>query len=133
MKFLQRLSFATLLLANACAPAFRGAPSSPVVIERLYFGRNVGDSLVVTDSAWAVFLREVVTPRFPDGFTAWPAHGQWRGADGVLEKEPSFVVELVHPDRADLDRALTEVVAEYKRRFRQQAVLRVRASARASY
>jgi Uma2 family endonuclease len=103
------------------------------LIERLYFGRNSGDSLVVTDSAWSSFLAEVVTPRFPNGFTAWPAQGQWRGADGVLEREPSFVVELVHPDRADFDRALTEVVAEYKRRFRQQSVLRVRASARASF
>lgn len=124
---------AALLLATACAPAIRGAPGSPVVIERLYFGRNVGDSLVVTDSAWAAFLADVLTPRFPNGFTAWPAHGQWRGANGVLEREPSFVVELVHPDRADVDRALLEVVAEYKRRFRQQAVLRVRASARASF
>ena len=131
---LNRLTLAAaLLLANACAPSIHGAPSSPVLIERLYFGRNVGDSLVVTDSAWAVFLVEVVTPRFPNGFTAWPAQGQWLGPDGVLEREPSFVVEFVHPDRTDFDRALTEVVAEYKRRFRQQSVLRVRASARASF
>lgn len=131
---LHRLTLtAALLLANACAPSIRGAPSSPVLIERLYFGSNAGDSLVVTDSAWAAFLVEVVTPRFPNGFTAWPAQGQWRGADGMLEREPSFVVELVHPGRADFDRALTEIVAEYKRRFRQQSVLRVRASARASF
>ncbi|HZH42332.1 MAG TPA: DUF3574 domain-containing protein [Gemmatimonadales bacterium] len=124
---------AALLLASACAPSVRGTSSSPVLIERLYFGRNAGDSLVVTDSAWAAFLVEVVTPRFPDGFTAWPAEGQWRGANGVLEREPSFVVELVHPVGGGFDRALTEVVAEYKRRFRQESVLRVRASARASF
>ena len=122
-----------LIIGTACAPSFRGPPSSPVLVERLYFGREVGDSLVVTDSAWAAFLVEIVTPRFPEGFTAWRAEGQWRGARGVLEREPSFVVELVHPVTADADRALAEVIAEYKRRFHQESVLRVRTTARASF
>ena len=123
----------TLIIGSACAPSFRGAQSSPVLVERLYFGRDVGDSLVVTDSAWAAFLVEVVTPRFPGGFTAWRAEGQWRSASGVLEHEPSFVVEFVLPVRADTDLALSEIISEYKRRFHQESVLRVRASARASY
>ena len=123
----------TLVIGSACAPSFRGVQSSPVRVERLYFGRDVGDSLVVTDSAWAAFLVEVVTPRFPGGFTAWRAEGQWRSASGALEREPSFVVELVLPVRADTDQALSDIISEYKRRFHQESVLRVRADARASY
>ena len=28
----------------------------PVLLERLYFGRNIGDAAVVSDSAWAAFV-----------------------------------------------------------------------------
>ena len=122
-----------ILLASACAPLPRGAPSSSAVVERLYFGRNSGDTLVVTDSAWAAFLTGVITPRFPDGLTSWRAEGQWRRPDGVVEREPTFVVELVHPTRVHLDQALAEIIAEYKRRFHQESVLRVQVSAQATF
>jgi hypothetical protein len=82
--------------------------------------------LIVTDSAWAVFVTEVVTPRFPAGLTVWSATGQWRSPDGRIQREPSFVLEFVLPARAhDTDAAIAAIVAEYKRRFRQEAVLRV--------
>src|SRR5215510_9555315 len=110
----------------ACAPAMRSRGGEAVLVERLYFGRNAADSLVVTDSAWTSFVAEVVTPRFPSGLTSWSAMGQWLGADGRIEREPSFVLELVHPDRAPkTDAAIAVIIAEYKRRFRQEAVLRV--------
>jgi len=109
-------------LALACAPAVQQRGREPVLVERLYFGRNIGDSLGVSDSAWTVFVAEVLTPRFPAGLTTWSATGQWRGPDGRIRREPSFVVELVHPARA---RETESAIAEYKRRFHQEAVLRV--------
>ena len=122
----------TLILVGSCAP-HRGAPGSPTQIDRLYFGRNVADTLAVTDSAWTAFLAEVVTPRFPDGLTAWRAEGQWRNPEGVIEREPSFVLELVHPPGGEAERSLTEIIAEYKRRFHQQSVLRVMEDGRAGF
>ena len=114
----------------ACAPAVQSRGREPVLVERLYFGRNVGDSLVVTDSAWTRFVAEVVTPRFPEGLTTWSAMGQWRSADGRIRGEPSFVVELVHAGRvSETDAAIATIIAEYKRRFHQEAVLRVVTSA----
>jgi len=105
-----------------------------VVAERLYFGRNITDTLGVTDSAWAVFLKDVVSSRLPDGFTVWKAEGQWRGADGRSRREPTFVLEVVHPARAPaIDSAIVGIIAEYKRWFRQEAVLRVITVGRASY
>ena len=105
-----------------------------VVAERLYFGRNITDTLGVTDSAWAVFVKDVVTSRLPDGFTFWKAEGQWRGADGRARREPTFVLEVVHPARAaGVDSAIVGIIAEYKRWFRQEAVLRVITVGRASY
>ena len=124
---------AALFFAVSCTPLPRGAPKSPAVIERLYFGRNAGNGVVVTDSDWTAFLSDCVTPRFPDGLTSWQAEGQWRSAGGVLERESSFVLELVHPARADIEQAVAEIITEYKRRFHQQSVLRVQTDARASY
>jgi hypothetical protein len=113
-------------LLAACAPAIQSSGLTPVVAERLYFGRNIGDTLGVSDSAWAVFVTDVVSARLPGGFTFWKAEGQWRGVDGRPRREPSFVLEVVHPARsAEIESAVLAIITEYKQRFRQEAVLRV--------
>ncbi|MBK9326413.1 MAG: DUF3574 domain-containing protein [Hydrogenophilales bacterium] len=43
--------------------------------------------------------------------------------------EESHVLSLVHGDDAGAERAIREIVASYKARFRQEAVLRVRSFA----
>ncbi len=131
---MKALTLAVLLAAAACAPAIQSSGLQPVVTERLYFGRNIAQTLGVTDSAWAVFVADVVSARLPDGFTFWAAEGEWRGADGRATREPSFVLEVVHPARsATAEAAIAAIIAEYKRRFRQESVLRVVSSGRASY
>ena len=105
-----------------------------MVTERLYFGRNIGDMLGVTDSLWSVFVREVVSVRLPAGYTVWPASGGWRDSTGRVTREPGFVLEVVHASpSASSDSAIVAVIAEYKRRFRQQSVLRVVTAGRASF
>ena len=102
--------------------------------ERLYFGRNVGNGLAVTDSAWTVFVQQVVGVRLPAGFTYWSAEGAWRDSSGRQVREPSFVVEVVHaPGSAGADSAIVAIIVEYKRRFNQQSVLRVLSPGRASF
>ena len=131
---MRALTLAALLAATACAPAIQSSGLQPVVTERLYFGRNIAQQLGVTDSAWAVFVTDVVSARLPGGFTFWAAQGEWRGADGRSVREPSYVVEVVHPARsAAVEDAIVAIIAEYKRRFRQESVLRVVSSGRASY
>jgi hypothetical protein len=124
------------LLAGACGPAVRADPPAiPVaaqeawIADRLYLGRSIPGGGTVSDSAWAAFLREVVTPRFPDGLTVLHGDGQWRDSTGVIVREASFVLEIYHPASAEADAALDEIAAEYKRRFRQESVMRVRAPA----
>jgi len=122
------------LLVTACAPAIQSSGLQPVVTERLYFGRNVARTLGVTDSAWAVFVADIVSARLPEGFTFWAAEGEWRGADGRATREPSFVLEVVHPTRsAATEAAIVAIIAEYKRRFNQESVLRVVTTGRAAY
>ena len=118
----------------ACAPAIQSPGMEPVVAERLYFGRTIAETLGVTDSAWTVFVTDIVSARLPGGFTFWKAEGQWRGVDGRPKREPSFVLEVVHPARsAETDAAILAIIAEYKRRFGQEGVLRVVTVGRASF
>jgi len=127
------LTILLVVALSACAPAVQTAGLQPVVTERLYFGRNIASTLGVTDSAWTVFVRDVVITRLA-GFTFWAAEGEWRAPDGRVIREPSFVVEIVHPDRsASADSAIVAIIAEYKRRFNQESVLRVVTAGRASF
>lgn len=122
------------LAASSCAPtAVQTSPtrnSTPAagiyISDRLYFGRSIPGGGAVSDVDWDGFLREVVTPRFPAGLTVWRAEGQWRDDAGAIVREASFVLELIHPASIQSDSAVQAIIAEYRRRFRQEAVLRVR-------
>lgn len=92
----------------------------------LFLGTDRPDGGTVSTVEWNAFLRDVVTPRFPAGLTAWPAAGQWRAADGSIVREASYVLQLMHPPTPQAEAAVREIVADYKARFRQEAVLRVR-------
>jgi hypothetical protein len=97
------------------------------ILDRLSFGRAIpAGGGEVSDEDWAVFLNEVVTPRFPGGFVTWRTDGQWRNPSGMISHERGWVVEFNHADNEAADRTVSEIAAEYKRRFKQEAVFRVR-------
>ena len=112
------------LLLSACAstPAHFGVEG---VSDRLFCGRSIPGGGEVSDADVDAFLEEVVTPRFPEGFTSWTAVGNWRG-----EEEKTLVLEFLHPYGRSFDDKVREIAEEYRRRFRQQAVLRVTGPAR---
>jgi Protein of unknown function (DUF3574) len=119
------------------APLTAGIHCDPgdtaMVRDVVYFGRNRPDGGTVSDAEWEAYLDSVVTPRFPAGFTVVEAEGHWRGERGVVERERTEVLTLLHSgDQASRDavRALTE---EYIRRFHQEAVLRERLAACARF
>ena len=122
-----------LTLTTGCATLGRHDGLREAHLERLYFGRSIGDTATVTDSAWKSFNREVLTPAFPDGSTTWEAAGQWRAPDGTLFRENSFVVELLHLETPDVERNIQTVINEYKKRFDQQAVLRIVTKVRVTF
>lgn len=104
-----------------------------LVHDVVYFGRNRPDGGTVSDAEWQEFLDTVVTPKFPSGFTVVEATGQWRDRSGVVERERSAVVTFLHTGSAADQGAVAEVAEEYKRRFRQEAVLRERTPACARF
>ena len=87
----------------------------------------------VTPEEWTEFLRTSVTPRFPQGLTVWQASGQWKGADNTIVHEASFVLSLVHPDDKSSEDAVRAIADEYKSRFSQESVLRVKSHACVSF
>ena len=99
----------------------------------LFMGRNSQSGEVVDDAAWAKFLEDTVTPRFPDGLTVLDAQGQWRDSEGLVQKERSKLLVVLAPPGDDGMRLISEVSDEYKRRFNQESVLRVESDACVSF
>lgn len=75
---------------------------------------------------WQDFVVKEISPRFPKAMTSWDASGQWLTEAGQLEHERSIVLFLVHPDNAQDDQDIRDIMAAYRRAFQQEAVLQVR-------
>lgn len=108
---LAALSTTACLTGNRAATAVTTPDASH--LERLYFGRNIADTAVVSDSAWTTFVRDVLTPSFPEGATVFNASGQWLAPNGALVREPSYVVELLHPATRDSETRVQGVIDAY--------------------
>src|SRR5262249_38170508 len=114
---------APLLAALVCRctiePELRcsGTGLKPMTVVELFVGRTN-----VSDEAWAGFLANVVTPRFPDGLTALDGRGQWRDPrDGRIAREASSVV-VIAVDRAAFERdRIDQVIEAYKAMFGQKS------------
>ena len=139
MKRFSRLSGTLILLAilaSASLPAvLPDSPASGQELRRaeryrrteLYFGLGRKNGGAVSEAEWAAFLEEEVTPRFPDGLTAIAASGQFRGAAGIIVKEPSRVLILLYPkrERKKANAKIEEIRTAYLKRFEQESVLRL--------
>jgi len=103
--------------ATACEPL-----GTAYLRTTLYFGLNRPAGMV-TDRQWKVFLRDEVTPRFPQGLTVWEANGQWQQSNGRISQEHAKVLLLVHDDTPAVRAKLRAVIESYKKAFQQESVL----------
>jgi len=113
---------AGLLLAlalTACATNMAPPLQQPVLIDRLFLGLEIPGGGSVSEGELRTFIDEVVVPRFP-GFTVYRVDGVFEG-----KREPSLVIEIIHKPESRLEREVEEIGEEYRKRFRQTAVLRV--------
>ena len=108
--------------ASQPAVAHTCGSASPQLRTMLYFGgsRPKGS---VSELEWQLFLRDEVTPRFPNGMTVWDAEGQWRGAEGSIGHERTKVLLLVHPDTEQSRQSIRAVIEKYRKAFDQESVL----------
>jgi hypothetical protein len=118
---------AATMIPAAAGPTFSATMSEKFIRTELYFGRNKPKGGTVSEDDWQAFVDEFVTPRFPDGLTILDADGQWRGKDGSIAHEQSKVIVLLYPRklRRTMNPKIEEIRAEYKRRFTQEAVMRI--------
>jgi len=135
------LTAVLVALCSGCAAGSSGSVS-PAGLQgqilhwvktELYFGMTRRGGGVVSDEEWKAFLAQAVTSRFPDGLTVYDASGQWRGGDGVLVREQTRVVVIVHEKSSGRDKAIREIIALYKKQFDQESVLRVDQPATAEF
>lgn len=89
----------------------------------LYFGLSLPNNSQVSTEKWQEFVNDQITPRFPDGLTIVDAKGQWKNSSGVIVKEPSKMVIILHPAENKINSKLTEIRQQYKEKFHQESVL----------
>ncbi len=124
----RRAAIVTLALFLGACATVPPQVEEAVVSDRIFCGLSIPGGGQVTQTEIDTFIEEVVTPRFPDGFTIWRAKGQWRGGN-----EETLVIEILHPYDIRFDRAVEEIAEEYRKRFRQEAVMRVTMPARLDF
>ncbi len=110
------------LLLGACALQPQSAscpvPLKPAVEVDLYLGE-------ISESEWRAFLDQEVTPRFPDGLSVVDIYGQYRSGQGTIGRERSRLLAIVVFDAPAHASRVQAIVDNYKRRYKQESVLRV--------
>lgn len=96
----------------------------PMARLELLFGANFPGGKV-GPRAFARFVDQEVTPRFPLGLSLFEGQGQWRGGSGRLIREPARMLLIWYEPSASSEAKIEAIRAAYKKRFRQQSVLRV--------
>jgi hypothetical protein len=120
------LPLLSLLLLSCGASRSGVLPDATMIRSELYFGMSRPDGGVVSDEQWSRFLDTAITPRFPEGLTVLDASGQYRMASGVLVKERTKMLVIVHPPAADS--LLTQICRLYAAAFNQESVMKVSGS-----
>ena len=123
-----------VIIARCASPST--LPCSPgeqtVVLDTLYFGTAKPGGLVTAEE-WTAVLEETVVQDFREGLTFWTVAGRWANAAGVVLGEASYLLQLAHDGSPGKDRALQRIVQRYKRKFQQEAVMRIRSQACRSF
>ncbi|GAB6968511.1 DUF3574 domain-containing protein [Komagataeibacter kakiaceti JCM 25156] len=129
------------MMAMACLPAHAGGPMAaptpmgklagncaawqarPAVQIRLFFGLRRPDGRKITNRDWRAFLRDVVTPRFPTGFSVLRGDGQWQDREsGHVGHEPMRVLWIATVPDATVAARIDTIRQTYRQRFAQQSV-----------
>ena len=92
----------------------------------LFFGLDKPTGGTVTAEEWDRFVAEIVTRRFPDGFTVDDALGQYLDGNTLI-REKSKQIILIYPRKlkTSASRKIEEIRRAYIKAFDQKSVLRV--------
>ena len=94
-----------------------------MLVAELFFGRGIEGRGPLTDTEWAQFAAQTITPNFPDGFTVLDGEGQWRNPQtGHIARDPTKILLVAAKRTPDLPHRLAAVIDRYKTKFHQQSV-----------
>ena len=94
-----------------------------MLVAELFFARTIRGREPLSDTEWAEFTAQTITPNFPDGFTVFDGEGQWRNPQtGYVARDRTKIVLIAAKQEPDLIQRLSAVIDAYKVRFRQQTV-----------
>jgi len=115
-----------LVLAAARGAAAEDACPLPgqtrMLVAELFFGRAMAKG-EVSKAAWRAFLQREATPRFPAGFTAFDAYGQWQDpASRKIGAERTEVLLIATGDSAAARQRVEDLAAAYRAAFGQKSV-----------
>lgn len=99
----------------------------------LVFGTSRPDRRPVSETEWAEFVADEVTPSFPAGLTVLNGLGQWQDGDGRLARERSKVLVIWYEPGDRAEAGIEAIRAAYKQRFDQESVMRVESDACVSF
>ena len=102
---------ATVLLCSACSSLPRSTcpvGAQALIEDELFFGLSTPGGGTISEAQWQAFLRDEVTPRFPQGLSVVDAAGQWRGNDGSIT-----IGRPTQETRVDVRRAEVELLVEH--------------------
>jgi hypothetical protein len=117
---------------SGCQTMQHGGSSKSVKTE-LYFGSAKPDGRRVSPQEWNAFVTTEITPRFPEGLTLLDGVGQWRGQGGVIVREETKVLVLIHPPTKEANAQIEALRSRYKERFEQESVLKVSAPVKVAF
>ncbi len=93
-----------------------------MLVAELFFGRASATG-EVSEQQWREFLRAQATPRFPQGFTAFDAYGQWQDpATKKIARERTKVLLIATDDNDAARRKIEELAAAWRAAFAQKSV-----------
>ncbi|KPX56134.1 DUF3574 domain-containing protein [Pseudomonas amygdali] len=125
---------------NPASPTLIGDSSRPAQAQwlrtELYFSVGALDDPQpqVNAARWREFLDKEVTPRFPDGFTAFDAYGQWRDKGAVQpERLSTKVIVILHENTVRRSADIEAIRLAWKRVTGDLSVLRLSQPAEISF
>jgi len=111
--------------ASSIDPRSCAGPGTLYRRTELFLGLSRPGGEPVTIGEFAGFLKEVVTPRFPAGFTVLDGHGQFRDRRGTIVQEDARIVVLLYdPEDRTAGARIESIRRAYAQAFRQGSVLR---------
>ena len=122
-----------IVRAQITEPSLTNPRQKLLIKDELYFGLTKPGGEAISEDEWQQFLDTVITPRFQDGLTVLNAYGQYLNSAGILAKENSKIVILIYENTPEKNQAIAEIIDLYKRRFKQESVLRVTSEVKASF